>query len=113
MKTIKLINSMDKYVFSSLHLINMSLFIEKPQKFSGEKYKSVDALVVFFYLGWCQIPRLSANKICSSSQSQNTAIPDFFNSYKHFKIYIVISTFANKNILRKFFNHRRCSFSLV
>ena len=25
--TIKLINSMDKYVFSSLHLINMSLFI--------------------------------------------------------------------------------------
>jgi hypothetical protein len=27
---------MDKYVFSSLNLINMSLFIEKTQKFSGE-----------------------------------------------------------------------------
>jgi hypothetical protein len=39
---------MDKYVFSSLHLINMSLFIEQKQKFSGKKYKSVADLVVVF-----------------------------------------------------------------
>jgi hypothetical protein len=39
---------MDKFVFSSLHLIIMFLFIEKTQKFSGKKYKSVAALVVFF-----------------------------------------------------------------
>jgi hypothetical protein len=57
---------------------------------------------------------LSANKICSSSQSQNTTIPDCLdtNSYKHCKIYLVISTFANINVLRKLFNHSSCSFSL-
>jgi hypothetical protein len=63
--------------------------------------------LVYFLLGWWQIPWLSGNKICSSSHSQNTTIPDCFNSYKHCNIYLVISTFANKNILRKFFNHRR------
>ena len=55
---------------------------------------------------------LSANKICSSSHSQNTTIPDCFNSYKHCKIYLVILTFANKNVLRKSFNRSSCSFPL-
>jgi hypothetical protein len=67
---------MDKYVFSSLHLINIFLLIGQKQKFSGGKYGCFSCS---FYLGWCQIP----NKMCSSSQSQNTAIPDYFNSYKH------------------------------
>ena len=69
---------MDKYVFSSLHLINMSLFIEQKQRFSGKTIKTCGCFSCSFYLGWCQIPRLFANKICSSSQSQNTAIPDWF-----------------------------------
>ena len=56
---------------------------------------------------------LSANKICSYSHSQDTTIPVCFYSYKHYKIYIVISTLANKNELIKFFNHSSCSFFIL
>ena len=75
-------------------------------------------LYVSFYLTKTEILRVSdsswpsANNFCSSLHSQNTTILDCFNSYTHCKIYIylVISTFANRNVLRKFFNHSSCSF---
>jgi hypothetical protein len=64
----------------------MSLFIERhKQKFSGKEYKSVAALVVFFcifYLGWCQIPQLSANTKFAALHKVKTqlflTIPDCF-----------------------------------
>ena len=48
MKTIKLINSMDKYVFSSLQSHKYVSFYRKNPEIFREKYKSVAALVVFF-----------------------------------------------------------------
>jgi hypothetical protein len=75
-------------------------------------------LYVSFYLTKTEILRVSdsswpsANNVCSSLHSQNTIILDCFNSYTHCKIYIylVISTFANRNVLRKLFNHSSCPF---
>ena len=71
-----------------------------------------------FYLTKTEILRVSdsswrsGNNFCSSLHSQNPTTLDCFNSYTHCKIYIylVISTFANRNVLRKFFNHSSCSF---
>ena len=77
----------------------------------SERYQDAanGLLVVFLFRMVSNSSWLSANKICSSSHSQNTTIPDCFYSYEDCKIYLVILTFANGNVLRKFFNHSSCS----
>jgi hypothetical protein len=48
MKTIKLINSIDRYVFSSLHLIYLCLVYLTKTEIFRENYKSAVASVIVF-----------------------------------------------------------------
>ena len=83
-------------LFASSH-IYVCFYQTKTENFSGK----LAAFVVYFIQMMSSSSWLSANKIQSSSHIQNTTILDCLNNYKHCKIYLVISTFANEKAIEK------------